>query len=111
MRVNDHNLNGAGAAGLGKANLDRTAPAGARSSQAGGSQDTAEDSVQLSGLGAKVRELSGGTPERAAKLDRLSQQVASGTYHVDPEAVSKGIVEDALGSGTGSGSGTGHVKS
>jgi hypothetical protein len=54
------------------------------------------DQVNLSTLGAKVRALDTESPERAAYLEKLANDVQAGRYQPDSHAVSKKIVSDAL---------------
>jgi len=64
--------------------------------QAGGS---GADRAELSGLAGKIAgALSQDSADRAAKVEQLRAQVAQGSYRPDPEAISQGIVSDALAS-------------
>lgn len=59
------------------------------------------DDVQLSGFGtqlqAKIREtLSSDPPGRAEQVARLAAAYKNGTYKVDSEATSQGIINDSL---------------
>ncbi len=54
----------------------------------------ATDSAQLSGLSQLLRTQTDDTPERAAYLNRLEQQVASGEYNPNPADIARGIVDD-----------------
>ena len=55
------------------------------------------DRVGLSELSMRLLELARvESPERAARIERLAEQVRSGRYEVDALAVSRRIVEEAL---------------
>jgi anti-sigma28 factor (negative regulator of flagellin synthesis) len=55
------------------------------------------DSIGLSDLSVRLLELVRvESPERAAHIERLAEQVRSGRYHVDALAVSRRIVDEAL---------------
>ncbi|MCP5109211.1 MAG: hypothetical protein GY953_00085 [bacterium] len=56
----------------------------------------APDQVSLSGMSAQVKALGVDSPERIAKLEKLSADVAAGRYQVDPQAVSERLVDDAM---------------
>ena len=56
----------------------------------------ASDSAQLSSLSQLLRTQTDDTPERAAYLNRLEQQVASGEYNPNPADIARGIVDDIL---------------
>lgn len=67
----------------------------------GGPSGTGTDRVQLSNLLENLRHegISGEsdlTPERAAYLDKLGAQVASGDYKVDADALSARIIDDTI---------------
>jgi flagellar biosynthesis anti-sigma factor FlgM len=65
------------------------------------------DKAELSGLAAKISEAQEqDSAVRAAKVEHLRQLVASGEYQPDPEAISRGIVNDALSNAASAG-GTG----
>src|SRR5512138_507558 len=68
-----------------------------RQKKSDGGRENSRDEVALSDLGAKLRELHSDSPERAARLDQLAAEVASGRYGVDPMQVSDKLIEDALG--------------
>jgi flagellar biosynthesis anti-sigma factor FlgM len=56
------------------------------------------DQVQLSDLTERLAKLLGPeSPDRAARLERLAAEVQSGRYHVDTLAVSRRLVDEALG--------------
>ena len=57
------------------------------------------DSAQLSGLAGKISQaVSKDSVNRAALVEQLRAQVASGTFQVDAAAASRGIVNDSLAS-------------
>ena len=94
MKINDANVAGLASPGVGKA---QEAEQGARLRQGrreeGASSST--DHVQLSGLSEALRGTQSESPERAAHVERLSQEVQSGRYHVDSVEISKSIIEHA----------------
>jgi|SRR5579859_6337355 len=84
-------------AGLGQ--TSGTAPA--RSTQAGPvANDSARaeqtDQMQISNLSRYLAGARSGSPAQEAKVIDLGAAVASGTYNVDSEAVSKGIIQHSL---------------
>ena len=55
------------------------------------------DHAELSGLAAKIADAANQEATvRAGKVEQLRAQVAQGSYHPDPEAISHGVVNDAL---------------
>lgn len=63
-----------------------------RAAAAGAATDTA----QISGLSQMLRTENDNTPERAAYLARLEQQVAAGEYNPQPSDIARSIVDDLL---------------
>jgi flagellar biosynthesis anti-sigma factor FlgM len=64
------------------------------------------DSADLSGLAGKISQaVSKDSASRAAQVEQLRAQVASGTYQVDAAATSRGIVNDSLANAAGAGEG------
>jgi flagellar biosynthesis anti-sigma factor FlgM len=64
------------------------------------------DSAELSGLAGKISQAAGQeSANRATLVDQLRAQVASGTFQVDVQATSRGIVNDSLASAAGAGGG------
>ncbi len=56
-----------------------------------------KDSAELSSLAAKISDaVKKDSDNRAAKVEELRAQVASGAYQVDAAATSHGIVNDAV---------------
>jgi anti-sigma28 factor (negative regulator of flagellin synthesis) len=113
MRVNDPNPNpaalnpngpaGAGAAGAGAAGtgatgktaqLDPVRISSSSTNRASGADRT--DEVQLSSLSSKINDLQSDSPQRAAYLESLRLEVASGQYEADPAQTASAIVKDAL---------------
>jgi len=101
MRTNDPNLTGISSLPPGRTPaaeaVSRQGPAGAPSGPAG------EDQVHLSDLAGCLRSLSADTPERVARLERLSAEVEAGRYTVGAQALSRKIVDDALLTARGEG--------
>jgi flagellar biosynthesis anti-sigma factor FlgM len=79
---------------------------GAAGVESGGRRETSRgvdgsgpDRAELSGLAGKISQfVSKDAAGRAAKVEQLRAQVASGSYSADPAAISRGIVNDALAS-------------
>jgi flagellar biosynthesis anti-sigma factor FlgM len=62
------------------------------------------DHAELSGLAGKIAEASNRDgAARAANVEQLRAQVAKGSYHPDPAAISHGVVEDALSNAAAAG--------
>lgn len=57
-------------------------------------QDGHSDRVQLSNLGAALRDAAVEDPDRTAAVEAIRAAVESGTYRVDAAAVSRKIVEE-----------------
>ena len=100
MKVNDPNTTGVSQEGIGGAGLQRAQQAErtGRQQVAGrsGGGGLSPDSVALSGLGSHIRTLSADSPERAAQLDKLGNDVQAGRYRVDAQQLSQHLIEDAL---------------
>jgi len=95
---NTTNLSNLGSSGIGKsAETEALAKAKERQATAGSAASTDPDNVSLSNLSGSVRASLSDSPERAARLEQLSAQVAAGTYHVDSATLSKDIVNETLG--------------
>lgn len=96
MKIQDAYLAGAAASELKKAQHTEALPPAAK--QAEESRAAAEaDGVQLSELSGRLLKLaSGESPERAARLERLAADLRAGRYPVDPMAVSRRLIDEAL---------------
>ena len=57
------------------------------------------DTFTLSSLSTSINAETEGSPERSAKIDRLTKEVDAGRYRPDSKVVSKKLVEDALRKG------------
>ena len=96
MKVNDPNLTGVGSdIGLDKARQTgatgrRGVGGGSRAGSGGG------DSVSLSALSGQLRASNVDSPERAARMQKLSFSVDSREYNVDAGRLSYLLVEAAL---------------
>ena len=99
-----------------QSNLSPTLAPSAKSSvgpESGGGRDAGRtttgdgrDSAELSGLAGKISQAAGqDSANRATLVDQLRTQVAGGTFHVDVQATSRGIVNDSLVSAAGAGGG------
>lgn len=95
MRIQDSNATPIGSRGLEKTDgaeaTGRSRGRGAELRSGGG------DSVELSSLGSQLARLTADSPERAARLEQLAADVASGRYQVDAQAVSQRLLDDSLG--------------
>jgi len=78
---------------------EAVAPEG-NSSEAAAAAAPGSDHVQLSDLTGRLSRMLGPEdPERAARLERLAAEVQSGRYRVDPLAVSRHLLDEALRGG------------
>ena len=59
----------------------------------------ATDTFTLSSLSAAINAQTEDSPERSAKIDKLTKEVDAGRYKPDSKVVSKKLVEDALRKG------------
>ena len=59
----------------------------------------ATDTLTLSSLSTSINAETQDSPERSAKIDRLTREVDAGRYKPDSKVVSKKLVEDALRKG------------
>jgi flagellar biosynthesis anti-sigma factor FlgM len=63
-----------------------------------------KDSAELSGLAGKISQaVSKDSVNRAAQVEELRAQVASGSFHVDAAATSRGIVNESLSNAAAAG--------
>jgi anti-sigma28 factor (negative regulator of flagellin synthesis) len=70
---------------------------GDRTERAARSHDSVDtDRVQLSSLSHHISAQAVDSPERASRIERLSQLVQSGRYHVDSRAVSRALVDELI---------------
>jgi len=98
-----------------QSNLSQTSAPGAKSvagaesgerRDAGRTTGDGKDSAELSGLAGKISQAVGkDSLNRSALVEQLRAQVASGAFHVDAAATSRGIVNDSLASAAGAGGG------
>ena len=58
--------------------------------------DPSSDRAQISELSRNLRQLTAESPERTAHLERVSNDVQTRRYQVDPHVVSERIIEDTL---------------
>ena len=92
MKVNDPKLAGLTSSQVGGTQAPDSAE---RQKKVESTREASRDRVSLSELSSKVRELDSESPERAARLERLSAEIAAGRYHVDPHEVARKMVDDA----------------
>jgi flagellar biosynthesis anti-sigma factor FlgM len=77
-----------------------------RQEGARGEEKAGADRAELSGRAGKIAQALGADAEkRAAEVERLRLEVASGKYNPDPAAIAKGIVSDGLAQAASAGSG------
>ncbi|MBS1833337.1 MAG: flagellar biosynthesis anti-sigma factor FlgM [Acidobacteria bacterium] len=76
------------------------APSGLGQTTGQGKLDSLLDEVQLSNLGAALRELSAREAakeiEPPVRISAISEQVADGTYAIDPQVLSQKIVQETM---------------
>ena len=60
-----------------------------------GLESSFPDQIQLSELSRQMRLLSADSPERQARIEQLSAEVASGRYDVDPGLISASLIEES----------------
>lgn len=97
MRVNDPNVGALGPDALAGTGAAKSAEA-ARSARGGrgAAGGEAADRVALSEWSGRVQELAAESPERTARLEKLSAEVRAGRYQVDPLLVSRQLIEEAI---------------
>ena len=77
---------------------------GVRRSADGAAGKAGPDRAELSGLAGKIAEASNKeAAARAANVEQIRAQVAKGSYHPDPAAISSGVVDDALSNAAAAG--------
>ena len=92
MRIDDKNVAGLGAGGVDQARAAEAASK--RNSGQGAARSGAGDEVSLSGLAEQISSQEAHSPAREARLARLAEQVALGTYEPDPAAVADGLIAE-----------------
>lgn len=92
MKINDSNVQSLGSNGIGKA---AQVEQGSKQLRQAGSGGNSVDQVSLSDLSSAISAAQGDSPDRAAYLEELSMQVATGQYRVDAQAISQGLLDDA----------------
>jgi anti-sigma28 factor (negative regulator of flagellin synthesis) len=96
MKINDANVGGLGSSGIGKTpEAEHLAPG--RQGRTEDARSGSTDRVQLSKLSESVRASESESPERAARLQALTDSVQAGRYHVDSVELSKSIIKDSTG--------------
>ncbi len=97
MKISDSNL--LGASGLGRSR-QAEALAGYGAANAERREKIGGDQVELSGLAGRLSEvLRAQSPDRVARLERLSQAVAAGTYRPEAAEIGRSILQEALAAG------------
>jgi negative regulator of flagellin synthesis FlgM len=96
MKIGAQSSPAADAAALSRANAE----AGAAAAKAGGKKPAAADatgsSVQLSSTAASLLAANASTPEfDAAKVEKIKQAIADGSYKVNPEAIADKLLSNA----------------
>jgi anti-sigma28 factor (negative regulator of flagellin synthesis) len=94
MKIYDRSLTGT-------AESEASRPAEAHkaggSRASGSSSQATGDRVEFSGgLGALARAVSTDQSARASRIQALASQVAQGAYHPDSQAISRGLIDEAL---------------
>jgi len=93
MRINDRNLTGAAADTSRAAETNQAEKSRALT----GASPASGDRVEFSGgLSALSRAVSADHAARANRIQALASQVAAGTYQPDSQAISRGLVSEAL---------------
>jgi flagellar biosynthesis anti-sigma factor FlgM len=94
MKIYDHSLAGAAAS---EASRPQEAHKAGHSRESGRPSEASGDRVEFSGhLGALSRAVSSDQSARSSRIQALSAQVAQGTYHPDSQAISRGMIDEAL---------------
>ena len=100
MKVNDLNLTGVSPDAIGGAGLDRARQTESiqrgRPNEANPYAGEFGDSVSLSKLSGEIRASGIESPERAARLEKLSSDVQSRRYQVDAGELSRRLIADAM---------------
>lgn len=97
MKINNENVPGdIGSSGISKAQETNEAARG-RQGRVGDGAASSTDRVQLSNLSETLRASDSESPERAARLQQLTADIAAGRYHADSTEVSKSIIKDSIG--------------
>ena len=100
MKINDAYASGASPSQAEKTGQAEALRPGADNKQAVSRAASEADRVQLSELSDRLLKIaSAQSPERAARLERLSAEVRVGRYQVDPLKVSHALIEEALKGG------------
>jgi len=99
-----HNSNDVGAISTPGSKGTAGVESGVRRDGGRGVENTGPDRAELSGLAGKIAEASNKeAAARAANVEQLRAQVAKGSYHPDPAAISRGVVDDALSNAAAAG--------
>lgn len=85
-----------GLSGAGRAQEAAKIGSSPQSDISGVSAGNSSDQVSLSNLSAAVQAQRSNSPERGQKVSQLSADVGSGSYRVDPQALSGAIVRQSL---------------
>ncbi len=91
MKIGASSSPAADAAALARANAE----IGAAAAKAKGTQEAAGSSVQLSSAAAGLLSAAGAPEFDAAKVDRIRQAIADGTFKVDAEAIADKLIANA----------------
>jgi len=95
MKIDNSNTANLGNVSLNKA-AETEAASQAKEKQGTVATNSDADRVSLSNLSGTLRAALTESPEREAKIEQLTADVASGRYHVDSATISKDIVNDAF---------------
>ncbi len=100
MRIYDVNLTGSSAAEAARAQEAQRTERGGSSRNAGVSSGSGDSIEFSSSLGRLSQTMASYASSRSSRVDALAAQFQSGAYRPDSTAISKGIVSEALASGS-----------
>lgn len=101
MKIQDPNLSGINLTTGGSQQASKVQSAekvNGKTGAAGSQGASGTDAVALSGLSREVEALQA-DPARESRLERLQAAVREGSYQPDAQALSKALIESALGDG------------
>jgi len=95
MKIDNSNLGGVSPDKSQQINAAKPDPAGSRQAAAAASGDPG-DQVTLSSLSERLAVAGTESPERAARIERLAGEVASGRYSVDALVLGRRMIDEML---------------
>ncbi len=101
MKINDPSMSGVQPGGANRPGLDKThsgqgVTRGTGTGERAAGKGDGGDKIHLSDLGAQLRVLGAESPDRAARLEKLSADVQTGRYQVDALRISQRLIDDHL---------------